>query len=226
MRSTFKRSASPQAMRELACARHSARLRTRNAALCRWQPQLQENVLSTSSTRQALPMAWDFAEAVPISESTGSFERADRSSRAGHCRVSRARHGVTVRPGRSSPTRRSIRCPMRRRQSGSPIRPTTTRFRTPTSPTSSSSGSSVRLPDHPSAARSLRSSESAHAEAARGGAGRDQDATMAGRRTARSSRRRWPGRSPRGGASCATTASAASSLPTRRPRAGRRCSRA
>ena len=77
------------------------------------------------------------------------------------------------------------------------------------------------------AARSLRPDEPAHAEGTRGCSGRDARASTGAPKDRGVLRgRRWRRRSPRAGASCARTASAASSSPTRRPRAGRRCSRA
>jgi adenine-specific DNA methylase len=48
----------------------------RNAVLARWRPQADQEKVENVFARQALPMSWDFAEAVPTSESTGSL--ADR----------------------------------------------------------------------------------------------------------------------------------------------------
>jgi putative DNA methylase len=48
----------------------------RNAVLATWRPQADQEKVEHVFARQALPMSWDFAEAVPISESTGSL--ADR----------------------------------------------------------------------------------------------------------------------------------------------------
>ncbi len=45
----------------------------RNAVLCSWRPQADQEKVEHVFTRQALPMTWDFAEAQPLSESTGSF---------------------------------------------------------------------------------------------------------------------------------------------------------
>ncbi len=48
----------------------------RNAVLATWRPQADQEKVEHVFARQALPMSWDFAEAVPTSESTGSL--ADR----------------------------------------------------------------------------------------------------------------------------------------------------
>jgi adenine-specific DNA methylase len=48
----------------------------RNTALCRWRPESYMETVESMYGRQALPMVWDFAEAVPLSDSTGSFEHA------------------------------------------------------------------------------------------------------------------------------------------------------
>jgi adenine-specific DNA methylase len=45
----------------------------RNAVLATWRPQADQEKVEHVFARQALPMSWDFAEAVPISESTGSL---------------------------------------------------------------------------------------------------------------------------------------------------------
>jgi len=45
----------------------------RNAVLARWRPQADQEKVENVFARQALPMTWDFAEAVPTSESTGSL---------------------------------------------------------------------------------------------------------------------------------------------------------
>jgi adenine-specific DNA methylase len=46
----------------------------RNAALATWRPQADQEKVEHVFARQALGMCWDFAEAVAISTSTGSFE--------------------------------------------------------------------------------------------------------------------------------------------------------
>lgn len=46
----------------------------RNVALATWRPQADQEKIEHVFARQALPMAWDFGEAVPLSSSTGSFE--------------------------------------------------------------------------------------------------------------------------------------------------------
>jgi adenine-specific DNA methylase len=45
----------------------------RNSSLCRWRPEPYMETVESVYGRQALPMVWDFAEAVPLTESTGSF---------------------------------------------------------------------------------------------------------------------------------------------------------
>ena len=45
----------------------------RNVSLATWRPQADQEKVEHLFARQALPMAWDFAEAVPLSNSTGSF---------------------------------------------------------------------------------------------------------------------------------------------------------
>jgi len=45
----------------------------RNVTLATWRPQADKEKVEHVFTRQALPMTWDFAEAVPLNESTGSF---------------------------------------------------------------------------------------------------------------------------------------------------------
>ena len=46
----------------------------RNVALATWRPQADQEKVEHLFARQALPMAWDFGEAVPLSSSTGSFD--------------------------------------------------------------------------------------------------------------------------------------------------------
>jgi adenine-specific DNA methylase len=46
----------------------------RNASLARWRPQGDQEKVEDVFARQALGMSWDFAEAVPISASTGSLD--------------------------------------------------------------------------------------------------------------------------------------------------------
>ena len=46
----------------------------RNVALATWRPQADQEKVEHLFARQALPMAWDFGEAVPLSRSTGSFD--------------------------------------------------------------------------------------------------------------------------------------------------------
>jgi adenine-specific DNA methylase len=50
----------------------------RNASLCRWRPEPYMETVESLYGRQALPMVWDFAEAVPITDSTGSFHHCLR----------------------------------------------------------------------------------------------------------------------------------------------------
>ena len=45
----------------------------RNVSLATWRPQADQEKVEHLFARQALPMAWDFGEAVPLSNSTGSF---------------------------------------------------------------------------------------------------------------------------------------------------------
>ena len=45
----------------------------RNVSLATWRPQADQEKVEHLFARQALPMAWDFGEAVPLSDSTGSF---------------------------------------------------------------------------------------------------------------------------------------------------------
>lgn len=46
----------------------------RNATLATWRPQADQEKVEHVFARQALPMSWDFGEAVPMSASTGSWE--------------------------------------------------------------------------------------------------------------------------------------------------------
>ena len=46
----------------------------RNVSLATRRPQADQEKVEHLFTRQALPMAWDFGEAVPLSHSTGSFD--------------------------------------------------------------------------------------------------------------------------------------------------------
>lgn len=46
----------------------------RNAVLATWRPQADQEKVEHVFARQALPMSWDFAEAVPLSQSTGSWD--------------------------------------------------------------------------------------------------------------------------------------------------------
>ncbi|WP_396442896.1 DUF1156 domain-containing protein [Limnospira sp. PMC 894.15] len=50
------------------------RLSDRNSSICSWDVGAQK--MSHVFTRQAIPMAWDFAEANPMSDSTGNFNGA------------------------------------------------------------------------------------------------------------------------------------------------------
>ena len=45
----------------------------RNVSLATWRPQADQEKVEHLFARHALPMAWDFGEAVPLSASTGSF---------------------------------------------------------------------------------------------------------------------------------------------------------
>jgi adenine-specific DNA methylase/REP element-mobilizing transposase RayT len=51
---------------------------TRNSSLCVWRYQADQEKVESVFSRQALPVVWDFGEAVPISDSTGSI--ADSTS--------------------------------------------------------------------------------------------------------------------------------------------------
>lgn len=54
----------------------------RNAVLATWRPQADQEKVEHVFARQALPMSWDFAEAVALSESTGSWnDRVKDTSR-------------------------------------------------------------------------------------------------------------------------------------------------
>lgn len=50
----------------------------RNASLCRWRPEPYMETVESLYGRQALPMVWDFAEAAPLTDSTGSFSHCLR----------------------------------------------------------------------------------------------------------------------------------------------------
>jgi len=53
----------------------------RNAVLSTWRPQADQEKVEHVFARQALPMSWDFAEAVPTSDSTGSLgDRVEATS--------------------------------------------------------------------------------------------------------------------------------------------------
>ena len=55
----------------------------RNTALSTWRPQADQEKVEHVFTRQALPMSWDFGEAVPLSQSTGSwYDRVNNVARA------------------------------------------------------------------------------------------------------------------------------------------------
>ena len=45
----------------------------RNVSLATWRPQADQEKVEHLFARQALPMTWDFGEAVPVGTSTGSF---------------------------------------------------------------------------------------------------------------------------------------------------------
>ena len=45
----------------------------RNVSLTTWRPQADQEKVEHLFARQALPMTWDFGEAVPLTDSTGSF---------------------------------------------------------------------------------------------------------------------------------------------------------
>ena len=45
----------------------------RNVSLATWRPQADQEKVEHLFARQALPMTWDFGEAVPLNDSTGSF---------------------------------------------------------------------------------------------------------------------------------------------------------
>src|SRR5579884_2057577 len=52
------------------------RVASRSSSLCSWRYQADQEKVEHMFVRQALSLEWDFAEAVPISQSTGSFEDA------------------------------------------------------------------------------------------------------------------------------------------------------
>ncbi|MFN7939117.1 MAG: DUF1156 domain-containing protein [Bryobacteraceae bacterium] len=52
------------------------RVADRGASLCGWRYQADQEKVEHVFARQALPMIWDFAESVSLSESTGSFSDA------------------------------------------------------------------------------------------------------------------------------------------------------
>lgn len=66
-----------QAVRET-LAQTLSHVLDRNASLCRWRPEPYMETVESLYGRQALPMIWDFAEAVPLTESTGSFHHCLR----------------------------------------------------------------------------------------------------------------------------------------------------
>ena len=74
----------------------------RNLSLATWRPQADQEKVEHLFARQALPMAWDFGEAVPLSDSTGSFR--DRleilvrtiSSMSGTSEASNAPHAASA----------------------------------------------------------------------------------------------------------------------------------
>jgi putative DNA methylase len=54
----------------------------RNAVLATWRPQADQEKVEHVFARQALPMSWDFGEAVALSASTGSWDdRVNDTSR-------------------------------------------------------------------------------------------------------------------------------------------------
>ena len=50
------------------------RLADRMSTLCRWDPSPKMEAIANTFGRQALPMVWDYAEAVPFSEASGGFQ--------------------------------------------------------------------------------------------------------------------------------------------------------
>jgi len=52
------------------------RVADRGSSLCGWRNQADQEKVEHVFARQALPMIWDFAESVSLSESTGSFSDA------------------------------------------------------------------------------------------------------------------------------------------------------
>jgi putative DNA methylase len=53
-----------------------SRLSDRTSSLCTWRPQADQEKIEHVFTRQALPMAWDFAEGIPFSEGTAGWSDA------------------------------------------------------------------------------------------------------------------------------------------------------
>lgn len=53
-----------------------SRLADRACSLCTWRPQADQEKVEHTFTRQALPMTWDFAEATPLTDGTGSWADA------------------------------------------------------------------------------------------------------------------------------------------------------
>lgn len=52
------------------------RVADRGASLCRWRSQADQEKVENVFSRQVLPIVWDFAESVVLSQSTGSFSDA------------------------------------------------------------------------------------------------------------------------------------------------------
>ncbi len=72
----------------------------RNAVLATWRPQPDQEKVEHVFARQALPMSWDFAEAVPTSESTGSLgDRVEATCRTTEAFASWAGSGDGLRVG-------------------------------------------------------------------------------------------------------------------------------
>jgi len=114
----------------------------RNAVLATWRPQPDQEKVEHVFARQALPMSWDFAEAVPTSESTGSLDdRVEVTSRPLEQFASWAGGGDHLRAGQvqlADATEHPL--PDDSAGGGSRIRRTMMPFHTPTYPTSFSFG--------------------------------------------------------------------------------------
>lgn len=70
-----------------------------NSSLSTWQPSANAEIPAHMMTRFALPMKWDFAEAVPIGESSGTIDSSIRRSVAPVSMIAAVATAGTVQPG-------------------------------------------------------------------------------------------------------------------------------